>query len=417
MSFADEARVLVKAGDGGNGARSFRREKYVPLGGPDGGDGGRGGDVIFRGRRDLWELSPLVRARRFAAERGGDGRGAKQHGKRGADRVVDVPLGTIVREGKSLIGDITRDGQEVAVARGGKGGLGNVHFTTATRQAPRFAQRGEPGEERWVDLDLKTVGHVGFVGLPNAGKSSLLAATTAAHPEVAPYPFTTLSPNLGVATVADVAFVLVDVPGLIEGAHTGVGLGHRFLRHVQRAGVLVQVVDVSLESAWEDYQAVREELRLFDETLLDRTQVVALNKVDLEGARERGKAVQRHLRRDREEAYLVSAVTGEGVDALLAAIHAAVERSGALEEPAPAVRTYRLEPEETALVVLHEGDGFRVRGRQAERAVAMADMETDEGLSELQRRLERLGVFRALLDAGVQPGDTVRVADFELEWT
>lgn len=417
MSFADEARVFVTGGDGGNGARSFRHEKYVPLGGPDGGDGGRGGDVILRGKRDVWELSPLIRQRRFAAERGGDGRGAKQHGKRGVDLIVHIPLGTLIREGDLLIGDITREGQELVVARGGKGGLGNVHFATANRRAPRLAQRGEPGEGRWVDLDLKTVGHVGFIGLPNAGKSSLLAASTAAHPEIAPYPFTTLTPNLGVATVAEVAFVLVDVPGLIEGAHTGAGLGHRFLRHIQRAGVLVYVVDVSLESAWGDYHAVREELRLFDETLVARIQLVALNKIDVEGARRRGLALQSRLRSEGFESHTVSALTGEGMEALLTAIEGAVQRSGVLREPAPALRTYRLQPEEASLAVVREGGSFRVRGRQAERTVAMADMETDEGLAELQRRLERLGVFRALEGAGVQMGDTVRVGDFELEWT
>ena len=223
MPFADEARIMVKAGNGGNGARSFRHEKYAPLGGPDGGDGGRGGDVILRGNRDLWELSPVVRRQKLSAQRGGDGRGAKQHGKRGLDLTVEVPLGTLIKCGDEVVGDITKNGQEVVVARGGRGGLGNVHFTTATRQAPHFAQHGEPGEEREIDLDLRTLGQVGFVGLPNAGKSSLLAATTAAHPEVAPYPFTTLTPNLGVATVDNVDFVLVDIPGLIEGAHTGAG--------------------------------------------------------------------------------------------------------------------------------------------------------------------------------------------------
>lgn len=416
MPFADEARIPIKAGNGGNGARSFRHEKYVPLGGPDGGDGGRGGDVILRGNRDLWELSPVVRRQKLTAERGGDGRGAKQHGKRGADLKVEVPLGTLIRSDGQVIGDITRNGQEVVVARGGRGGLGNVHFTTATRQAPHFAQHGELGEERWLDLDLRMLGQVGFVGLPNAGKSSLLAATTAAHPEIAPYPFTTLTPNLGVATVNNVDFVLVDIPGLIEGAHAGAGLGHRFLRHIQRAGVLVHVVDASLGDAAEGYEAVLGELRAFDPTLLDRERLVALNKVDLEGGRNRAKKMRTQLQGEGVKAQLVSALTGEGLGMLLAEIREAVERAKPAEETAP-VRTYRLLPEADEIRVVHEADGLRVLGRRVERTVAMADMATDDGLADLQSRLERMGAFKALEDAGVQVGNTVRIGDFELEWT
>ncbi|MSQ24469.1 MAG: GTPase ObgE [Chloroflexi bacterium] len=415
MPFADEAQVQVKAGGGGNGAKSFRREKFVPLGGPDGGDGGRGGDVIFRGSHDLWELSSIARRQRVAAERGGDGQGARKHGKRGEDQVVAVPLGTEISCEGQVIGDIIRPGQEVVVARGGRGGLGNVHFTTPTRRAPHFAQRGEPGEDKMLDLDLRTLGQVGFVGLPNAGKSSLLAATTAAHPEIAAYPFTTLTPNLGVATVGNVNFVLVDVPGLIEGAHTGLGLGHRFLRHVQRAGVLIQVVDVSEEDPWAGYQAVVSELRLFDETLLDRPRLVALNKIDLEGARDRAQSLQRRLRTEKVESQPVSALTGEGIDVLLKAIQKAVDRA-LEEEPPPPVKVYRLEAEEPDFTLSREADGFRVYGSRVERIVAMADMDTDGGLGELQRLLERLGVYKALREAGVEEGSTVRVGDFELEW-
>jgi len=221
----DEARIFVKAGDGGNGIVSFRREKYVPLGGPDGGDGGRGGDVLLRGKHGLNTLAAFAHQTRFNAERGGNGRGARQHGKRGQDLAIDVPLGTLVVDDRGALADITHDGQTVVVARAGKGGLGNVHFATATHRAPRMARKGEPGEERRLDLELKSIGDVGLVGEPNAGKSSLLAALSAAHPEVGAYPFTTLAANLGVATVDDVPFVVVDIPGLIEGAHAGHGLG------------------------------------------------------------------------------------------------------------------------------------------------------------------------------------------------
>lgn len=416
LPFADQARIFVKAGNGGNGARSFRHEKYVPLGGPDGGDGGRGGDVFLRGNRDLWELSPLARRHRLTAKRGGDGRGAKQHGKRGADLIVDVPLGTLITSEGEVIGDITRNGQQVLVARGGKGGLGNVHFTTATRQAPRFAQRGEPGEERWLDLDLLTIGQVGFVGLPNAGKSSLLAASTRAQPEIADYPFTTLTPNLGVATVGELDFVLVDIPGLIEGAHAGAGLGHQFLRHVQRAGVLVHVVDASNEEAWAGYEALQGELRAYDPALLERAQLVALNKIDLEGARDRAAELRARLVATGQPAFLVSAVSGEGVEDLIAAIGQAVASTPAAEPEE--TKTYRLDTRTADEIrVVQEADGLRVLGRRAEVAVAMADMESDEGLAELQRRLERIGVFRALEAAGVEVGDTVRIGSYELEWT
>lgn len=371
--------------------------------------------MILRGNRDLWELSPLARRPRLAAERGGDGRGAKKHGKRGSDLVAEVPLGTVITSDGEVLGDITRPGQEVMVARGGRGGLGNVHFTTPTRQAPRFAQRGEPGQERYLDLDLRTLGDVGFVGLPNAGKSSLLAAATAAHPEIAPYPFTTLTPNLGVATVDDVDFVLVDIPGLIEGAHAGAGLGHQFLRHIQRSRVLVQVVDASLEDAWEGYEAVVAELREFDELLLERTRLVALNKIDIEGARARAERLRARLQVEGQPAALVSAYTSEGVDALLEQVQAAVLEARTTQEPTP-LKTYRLHGDADRIRVMREGDVFRVLGQRAERTVAMADLGSDEGLADLQRRLERMGVFKALEEAGVEVGDTVRVAEFELEW-
>ncbi len=416
MPFADEAQIMVKAGDGGNGAASFRREKYVSMGGPDGGDGGRGGDVLLRGNRDLWELSPLARRHKLVAGRGGDGSGSRRHGKRGVDLVIEVPLGTVIMAAGEVIGDITRDGQEVMAARGGRGGLGNVHFTTATRQAPHFAQHGEPGAAWTLDLDLRTLGQVGFVGLPNAGKSSLLAGTTAAHPEIASYPFTTLTPNLGVATVDNVDFVLVDIPGLIEGASEGAGLGHRFLRHIQRAGVLVHVVDASLEDALDGYNTVVQELREFDAGLLDRESIVALNKIDIEGARERATSIRSQLREQSVRAELVSAFTGEGLDELLNEVRAAVQRSKDAAA-APPVRTYRMLPEGDDTQVVREADGLRLVGRRVERTVAMADMSSDDGLAELQLRLERIGAFKALEAAGVAVGDTVRIGTYELEWS
>jgi len=416
-ALVDEARIVVRAGDGGNGAVSFRHEKYVPRGGPDGGDGGRGGDVILRANRSLNSLAPFAHRTRFAAERGGHGAGANKHGKRGADLVVDVPIGTVVHDEDGPRADLTVDAQEVVVGRGGKGGIGNVHFATATNRAPRMARKGEPGEDRWLNLELKTIGDVGLVGEPNAGKSSLLAALSAARPEIADYPFTTLSPNLGVTTVGDVPFVVIDIPGLIEGAHTGLGLGHRFLRHVERSRVIVYVVDGAAPDPGASYDLIRNELRLHDPALLDKPSLVAVNKIDLKEALSGWGAVRDLIEReDGPPAYAVSALTGKGVPALSAAIE---ERLHVLQETTaePVVRTYRLPRVEGTQSIERKGDAFVVRGREVERVLAMADLDSDEGVADLQRQLGKIGVLKDLERAGVKPGDTVRIGDFELEWT
>src|SRR3712207_791401 len=263
----DSARIFVKAGDGGNGALSFRREKFVPRGGPDGGDGGRGGSVFLRAEPGISTMLEFSHRRHFKAGRGGNGGGARKHGKKGEDLVIGVPPGTVVSSDEGLIADLRHAGDEFMVARGGRGGLGNVHFATSTNRTPRVAQKGEPGEERWLQLELKTIADVGLVGYPNAGKSSLLAALTAPRPKIGDYPFTTLTPNLGVAERDDFTFVLADIPGLIEGAHQGVGLGHQFLRHVERARVLLHVVDAAVSDPVTAYQSVREELELYNPAL------------------------------------------------------------------------------------------------------------------------------------------------------
>src|SRR5437870_3782659 len=287
----DEARIWVKAGDGGNGVVSFRREKFVPFGGPDGGDGGRGGSVYLVARSGVSTLLEFARRRHFRADSGGPGRGARQHGKAGQDLLIPVPPGTNIRSEDGLTADLVRAGDSVMVARGGRGGLGNTHFATSTQQAPRIAQKGEPGEERSLELELKTIAHAALIGEPNAGKSSLLAATSAARPRVADYPFTTLSPNLGVAEAPgepgeENIFVLADVPGLIAGAHTGLGLGHRFLRHVERAPILVHVVDASRRDAVDAYGIVRAELEAYKPEVAAKPEIVAANKLDLPGGRE-----------------------------------------------------------------------------------------------------------------------------------
>ena len=415
----DEARIWVKAGDGGNGVVSFRREKFVPFGGPDGGDGGRGGSVYVVARHGISTLLDFNKRRHFKAGNGGHGRGARQHGKAGEDLVLAVPPGTQVTSEDGLSADLIRAGDSVMVARGGRGGLGNTHFATSTQRAPRIAQKGEPGEERTLDLELKTIAQAALIGEPNAGKSSLLAATSAARPRVGDYPFTTLSPNLGVAEAPDSedVFVLADVPGLIAGAHTGAGLGHRFLRHVERAPILVHVVDASRPDALEAYQTVREELTAYKPELSAKPEIVAANKLDLAGAREGYERLRQALP-DRS-VIGISTITNEGIPALLAEVSRLLAQLPK-EPPAPSgVRVYRLAPvEDESFSVEAAGEGlYRVHGKRVERLVAMTDFSSEEGIAHLQRQLDRMGVFEALQRAGVQVGDTVQIGEWETEWS
>src|SRR5712691_771963 len=343
----DEARIWVKAGDGGNGVVSFRREKFVPFGGPDGGDGGRGGSVYLVAKPGVSTLLEFARRRRFRAQNGGHGRGARQHGKAGEDLVIAVPPGTQIRS-DGLTADLVRAGDSVMVARGGRGGLGNTHFATSTQRAPRIAQKGEPGEDREVELELKTIAQAALIGEPNAGKSSLLAATSAATPRIGDYPFTTLSPNLGVAEAPgdENVFVIADVPGLIAGAHTGAGLGHRFLRHVERAPILVHVVDASRPDAVGAYLTVRAELEAYKDEVAAKPEIVVANKLDLPGAHE-GLLRLREALPDRT-VLGTSTVTNEGISSLLEAVARLLRALPREPEPAPdtGVRVYRLAPEE-----------------------------------------------------------------------
>ncbi|MDQ3809811.1 MAG: GTPase ObgE [Chloroflexota bacterium] len=417
----DEARIWVKAGAGGNGAVSFRREKFVPLGGPDGGDGGRGGSVYLVARAGLSTLVDFARHRRFQAQNGGPGRGARQHGRAGEDLFIEVPPGTFVRADDGLVLDLVRPDESAMVARGGRGGLGNTHFTTARQRAPRIAQRGEPGEEHWLNLELKTIAQAALVGEPNAGKSSLLAATSMARPRIGDYPFTTLTPNLGVAEPpgqpGDV-FVLADVPGLIAGAHAGAGLGHRFLRHVERAPILVHVVDASREDALEAYRTVRGELEAYSAEVAAKPEIVVANKLDLPGARQGLDRLREALPHRR--VLGVSTVTNEGIPELLQALAdvLATLPSPEAEAGTDQVRVYRPAAQDDgsfSVERVQEGS-YRVRGKRVERMVAMTDLASEEGINHLQKQLERQGVFEALERAGVQVGDTVAIADWETEW-
>lgn len=415
----DEARIWAKAGNGGNGVASFRREKFVPFGGPDGGDGGRGGSVYLKATPGTSTLLAFSRRRHFKADSGGHGSGARKHGKAGEDLTIPVPPGTVVRTGDGMEADLLHPGDAVLVARGGRGGLGNTHFATSTNRAPRLAQKGEPGEERWISLEVKTIAQAALIGEPNAGKSSLLAATSAAQPKVADYPFTTLHPNLGVVetdNLSEQVFVLADIPGLIAGAHTGIGLGHRFLRHVERAPILVHVVDASRPDTVETYWTVRNELEAYNPNLIQKTEIVAANKMDLPGAREGYAALVKALPDRRVIA--TSTVTHAGIDSLVAAVgEILATQAPAPEEQQPQARVYRFTPErdDTFTVEVREGE-FYVHGQQVERLVAMTDLQSDAGIEHLQQRLERMGVFEALEHAGVEVGDNVFVGAWETEW-
>ncbi|HEV2475439.1 MAG TPA: GTPase ObgE [Candidatus Dormibacteraeota bacterium] len=407
----DSARITVRGGHGGKGSASFRREPFVPRGGPDGGDGGRGGSVILKASNEITDLSRFRRRSRWHAEAGADGAGTRKTGRNAPDLVLDVPVGTIALDSDgALVADLDRPGASAVVARGGLGGRGNVHFKSSTRRAPDYAEQGLSGEEGALTLDLKLIADVGLVGPPNAGKSSLLRALTAARPKVADYPFTTLDPELGVAEVNGVRFVIADIPGLIDGAAQGAGLGLRFLRHIERTKVLVYVLDGSAPGPWKDLDTVREELAQFSPLLVERRHLVAVNKVDLAPAR----ALRARTRR--RGVLFISAITGEGVPQLAAAIGELVASAPAPELPA-APKVTKLRPRGgSRLAVEKKGEVFVVHGEAVERLLERLDLESEGGLARFQSELDRLGVNGALESAGVKPGDTVRIAAAEFEY-
>ncbi len=419
MAF-DEATITVRSGAGGNGAVHFRREKYIPRGGPDGGDGGRGGDVVLQVDPHLNTLQSFAHQREYAAQAGGNGRGQRMHGRSAPVLLVPVPPGTVVRDADSgdLLGDLTEPGQTLVAARGGRGGRGNARFATARNQAPRIGEKGAPGEERRLKLELRLIADVGIVGVPNAGKSTFLAAVTAARPKIAPYPFTTLEPNLGVAEIdAHTTLVLADIPGLIEGAHLGTGLGFAFLRHVQRTRVLIHLLDGAGPDPLADFSQINSELALFDENLAAKPQVVALNKLDTPEAQARWPAVRAELEKRGHEVFAISALARTGVREVL--LRAAQRLAEAPPLPAAeALPVYRAPADEAVFTIEREPDGgFRVRGARIERAAAMTYWEHDQAVQRFQRILEVLGVRKALEAAGVKPGDSVYIGEFELEWS
>ncbi len=419
--FIDEAKIYVRSGRGGDGIVHFRREKYVPKGGPDGGDGGRGGDVVLEVNSHLNTLAKFRHRRRFVAEAGGRGGPNRMTGKSAEPLVIPVPPGTLVYDDDTgeLLGDLTEHGQQLVVAKGGRGGRGNVHFASSRNRVPRIAEKGEPGEERNLRLELKLIADVGLVGVPNAGKSTFLSRVTNARPKIANYPFTTLTPNLGVAQLdIDKTLVLADIPGLIEGAHQGVGLGHDFLRHIQRTRVLIHLLDGLSEDPVADFAQINTELALFDPELAAKPQIVAFNKMDLPEVAARWPEVQAALReRGYEEVFPISAVTGRGVKEVL---WRTVQILDSLPSPSQRetdeIPVYRVEEDPREFALERTPDGFRVHCKALERAAAMTYWEYDQSVRRFHRILEALGVEQALREAGVHEGDTVYIGDYALEW-
>lgn len=420
--FVDEVEIEVWGGDGGDGCVSFHREKYRPLGGPDGGDGGRGGSVILRASESVNTLVEFTRRSRFRAGRGGNGSGNNRHGADGKDLVLQVPVGTQVRDGEGrLLADLFRPGQEVVVARGGRGGRGNASFATPARRAPDFAERGEKGEAKRVRLELKLLADVGVVGLPNAGKSTLISRLSAARPRIADYPFTTLEPALGTVRVDEErSFVIADLPGLIRGAHEGKGLGLRFLRHVERTAVLLHLVDVSaaMEPPGRALRAVLEELEAYSPRLLLRPQLLAASKVDVV----HGPYLE-EARREAEERswkfFPISSVTGQGLTELVWCLGELVEesrRGGKYTESMERV-VYAFDPRrERGFRVVREEGYYRVLGEAVEGLVRRMDLEKPQALSYVQSRLRRMGVEEELLRQGAREGDTVVIGDYVFDF-
>jgi len=417
--FFDEATITVRSGDGGNGCVSFRREKYVPLGGPNGGNGGRGGNVYLRASSKLNTLVAFRRRRHFRAKDGVHGMGKGMQGRSGDDLYIEVPTGTVVHaeDGHTVLKDLTQDGQLLLVAAGGRGGRGNEAFKSSVRRTPRFAEMGQPGVECTLMLELKLIADVGVIGKPNAGKSSLLASVSSARPKIADYPFTTLSPNLGLVEIDGRALVMADIPGLIEGAHEGAGLGLEFLRHVERTRMLIHLLDGASPDPVADFRAINRELDLYSPTLAAKPQVVVLNKIDLTETRERYPAVQQDLKDEVGRVYAISAVTREGVRDLLRVVADSLARMPE-EQTSPDLFVFRPHLKEgTSFEVVREGPGvFRVSGKEIERLAIMTNWSNYEAVERFERVLVARGISSELDKIGVQLGDSVTIGEIELEW-
>ena len=398
----------------------FRREKFVPMGGPDGGDGGKGGDVIFEVKTTLNSLSSFRRNQKFKAEEGVKGGPAQMSGRAGKDLVIHVPPGTVIFNADTgeLIGDLAQPDQRLIICKGGRGGRGNQHFATSRNQAPRTAEKGEPAEEKRLRLELKLIADIGLIGVPNAGKSTLLSVLTNAKPKIAPYPFTTLEPNLGVAEIdPDTTVVLADIPGLIEGASHGAGLGHDFLRHIQRTRVLIHLLDGLSEDPLADYSQINSELALFDPNLAKKPQLVALNKLDQPEVRERLADLQKKFKKKKVELWTISALARTNTRELLIKAYQALQDTPPLEQFEAPLPVYRPKEDPREFVITREGaNEWRITGSAIERAASMTQWEHDGSVRRFQKIIATLGVDEALRKVGVEEGDTIAIGEFELEW-
>jgi len=419
--FLDEATIDVRSGKGGDGAASFRREKHVPRGGPDGGDGGDGGDVIVIADRQVGTLLPFRYKRKFAGANGGNGDGHNRFGKDGKSIKIPVPIGTVVKDAETgeVLADLAHKGARFLAAKGGRGGRGNLHFVNSVRQAPTFAEKGEPAEAKKLKLELKLMADVGLVGLPNAGKSTLISAVSAAKPKIADYPFTTLEPNLGIAGVGDTSFTIADLPGLIEGASEGRGLGHRFLKHAERTRIVCHVVEcapVDESDPLENYRVIAHEVDTFSEALRGKPVVIVMSKIDLIGDDERAELQAKLEQASGLEVFPVSAVAQQGLDPLLFRLAEAVNE--APEEPEiEVIEPVPVNAERDAWKIVKEESGYAVEGRRIERLIAMTDLQNDEALRMLHRKLLGIGVIRELQEMGADEGDTVRIGEFAFVYT
>ena len=422
--FSDRARIFIKAGNGGDGAVTFHREKYVAAGGPDGGDGGKGGNVIFVADKNINTLIDFRYKKKYQAEHGGQGRDANRSGKNGEHLYVRVPVGTIVRDEESglVICDLKEDGEEFVVARGGIGGWGNKRFATATRQVPRFAKPGNPGDERYVTLELKLIADVGLLGFPNVGKSTFLSIVSDARPKIANYHFTTLEPNLGVVNMGDGSFVVADIPGIIEGAHQGVGLGHEFLRHVERTKLLLHVVDVSGIEGRDpiaDFDTINKELAMHSEKLAQKRQIVLANKCDIPGFEDNFEAFKEEMESRGLTVFKISAATKQGIDEVLKYTYEMLSKIPD-EEFEEEYEMFDFEAErrmdETITVSVDEDGVYHVEGRRAFLIVGSTNLDDYESLQYFQRALIKSGIIDKLKEAGIQNGDPVEIYGCEFDY-
>ncbi len=423
--FTDKAKIYIKAGNGGNGAIAFHREKYVAAGGPDGGDGGKGGNVVFRVDPGLSTLMDFRYKRKYAAQNGTDGAGKRCNGKNGEDIIISVPQGTIVRDAESnrILADLSVISEDVILAKGGNGGWGNAHFATPTRQTPNFAKNGQKGIEREVILELKLLADVGLVGFPNVGKSTLLSRTTKADPKIANYHFTTLEPNLGVVEIAEhMNFVLADIPGIIEGASEGIGLGHDFLRHIERTRLLIHVVDVSSiegRNPIDDFRIINEELSKYNMELEERPQLVAANKTDIIQNLEVYEEFKKEMKKQGYPLFEISAATGKGVNELMKAAFSELQKLPPIQIYEPEMDIddgFFVDTTEKGFEITMDEDVFVVSGSWIEAVGGSVNFSDEESLQYFQRALKNRGVIDALTDAGIQEGDTVRIGDLEFDF-